>query len=99
MYAIQNIKTGEFVYGTDYRYPHSEKVFNQRTSTDRMLTYADYFEATEDFRHRGCGKDYRVVVLEPIEVKSVIKPDNGNRYMTYWEYQEFIKSGGLYIES
>ena len=32
MYAIQNIKTGKFVYGTDYRYRRSGKKHNQRTS-------------------------------------------------------------------
>lgn len=55
MYAIQNIKTGKFVYGTDRRYPKPGKKYNQRTSKDQMLTYADYYEAAGDFRHRGGG--------------------------------------------
>lgn len=69
MYAIQNIKTGKFVYGTDYRYPKR----NQRTSHDQMLTYADYESAKSDFIRRGCGKDYRIVVLKTIKVKRVIE--------------------------
>lgn len=45
MFAIQNIKTGKFLYGTDYRYrpPH------QRTSKTKMLTYSSIAEAAHDF--------------------------------------------------
>lgn len=98
MYAIQNIKTGKFVYGTDYRYFRPGKKHNQRTSKNQMLTYADYFQAAEDFRTRGCGKDYRIVVLKTVEVKRVIDFDMLDRYMTYWEYIDFQKSGGLIVE-
>ena len=73
MYAIQNIKTGKFVYGTDHRYPKPNKKFNQRTSHNQMLTYADYESAKSDFKTRGCGKDYRIVVLKTVEVKRVIE--------------------------
>ena len=73
MYAIQNIKTGKFVYGTDYRYQKPNKKYNQRTSRNQMLTYADYKSAKNDFRARGCGKDYRIVVLKTVEVKRVIE--------------------------
>ena len=85
MYAIQNIKTGKFVYGTDYRYGRMAKKHNQRTSKNKMLTYADYYEAAEDFRYRGCGKNYRIVVLKTVEVKGVIEFDMPDRYKTYWE--------------
>lgn len=88
MYAIQNIKTGKFVYGTDYRYRRPGKKHNQRTSKDQMLTYDDYFSAAEDFRTRGCGKDYRIVVLKTVEVKRVIDFDMPDRYLTYWEKVE-----------
>jgi len=98
MYAIQNIKTGKFVYGTDYRYRRPGKKHNQRTSKNKMLTYDDYYEAAQDFRSRGCGKDYRIVVLKTVEVKRVINFDMPDRYMTYWEYVELNKSGGLIIE-
>lgn len=67
MYAIQNIKTGKFVCGTDYRYwPR-----HQLTSKNRMLTYATPGEAKRDFMCRKCGKDYRIVVLKTVEVKRV----------------------------
>lgn len=55
MFAIQNIKTGKFLYCTDYRYrpPH------QRTSNTKMLTYSSIAEAAHDFWvKRKCGKDY-----------------------------------------
>lgn len=98
MYAIQNIKTGKFVYGTDYRYGRIGGKYNQRTSKNKMLTYDDYYAAAEDFWHRGCGKDYRIVVLKTVEVKRVVDFDKPDRYMTYWEYVELEKSGGLNIE-
>lgn len=68
MLAIQNIKTGKFVYGTDYRHypPH------QRTSYDQMLTYENLFFAENDFKKRRCGKDYRIVLLEPVKVHEII---------------------------
>ena len=72
MFAIHNIETGKFVYGTDYRYPKPKKKWNQRTSHDQMLTYSDYESAKSDFIRRGCGKDYRIVVLKTVEVKRVI---------------------------
>ena len=51
MFAIINVKTGEFVYGTDYRYhpPH------QRTSNRQMLTYPSEESARLDFLHRKFG--------------------------------------------
>ena len=68
MFAIQNIKTGKFVYGTDYRYfPR-----HQRTSFNQMLTYDEYYFAECDFLSRGCSKDYRIVELEPVKVKRVL---------------------------
>ena len=68
MYAIQNIKTGKFVYGTDYRYfPR-----HQRTSFNQMLTDDEYYFAECDFLSRGCSKDYRIVELEPVKVKRVL---------------------------
>jgi hypothetical protein len=72
MYAIQNIKTGKFVYGTDYRYSKPR----QRTSHNQMLTYADYESANCDFRTRRCCKAYKIVDVEVrkvIEVKRVVE--------------------------
>jgi hypothetical protein len=68
VYAIQNIKTGKFVYGTDYRYYPRR----QRTSFEKMLTYDELFFAENDFLCRCCGKDYRIVELEPVKVKCVL---------------------------
>lgn len=76
MYAIMNIKTGKFVYGTDYRKgtnPKNNRTFNQRTSKNKMLTYATIEEALDAINKRGCGNDYRVVVLKTIEVKRIIE--------------------------
>lgn len=70
MFAIQNRRTGKFVYGTDYcYYPR-----HQRTDFERMLTYDEYRFAEWDFLSRGCGKDYRIVELEPVKVKRVLPP-------------------------
>ena len=76
MFAIQNIETGKFVYGTDYRYnpPH------QRTSHNKALTYATRDYAKLDFMRRHCGKQYRVVCLKTIEVKQVIDFDSDGGY-------------------
>lgn len=76
MFAIQNIKTGKFVFGTDYRYypPH------QRTSFNQAVTYGMLAQAKSDFMHRGCGKDYRIVVLKTIEIKRIIDFDCDEGY-------------------
>ena len=51
MFAIQNIKTGKFVSGTDYRYfPR-----HQFTSFNKMLTYDNLSAAKADFNSRMCG--------------------------------------------
>lgn len=81
MFAIQNIKTGKFVYGTDYRYfpPH------QRTSRNQALTYDALAYAKSDFMNRKCGKQYRVVCLKTIEVKRVIDFDSEEGYDIFTE--------------
>lgn len=81
MSAIQNIKTGDFLYGTDYRYfpPH------QRTSRNQALTYDSLARAKADFRGRRCGKNYRVVCVKTLEVKRVINFDTKTGYEIYDE--------------
>lgn len=81
MYAILNIKTSKFLYGTDYRYfpPH------QRASRNRALTYDSLASAKADFRGRRCGKDYRVVCLKTIEVKRVIDFNTEDGYKIFNE--------------
>lgn len=76
MYAIQNIKTGKFLYGTDYRYfpPH------QRTSFEQMLTFDEYFYAECAFISRRCGRDYRIVELEKVKVKRVLPVVKDNKH-------------------
>lgn len=73
MYAIMNIKTGKFVYGTVFRRRRNTITFNQCTSKNKMLTYEDLEEAENAFKIRGCGNDYRIVVLKTIEVKRIIE--------------------------
>lgn len=70
MFAIQNQRTGKFVYGTDYRYYPR----HQRTDFERMRIYDEYHFAERDFLSRECGKDYRIVELEPVKVKRVLPP-------------------------
>lgn len=70
MFAIQNQRTGKFVYGTNYHYSPR----HQRTNFERMLTYDEYRFAESDFLSRRCGRDYRIVELEPVKVKRVFPP-------------------------
>lgn len=67
MYAIRNIKTGKFLYGTNFNYGHNI----QRTSFEQVLTFGDYDSAECAFLHRQCSRDYRIVELEPVKVKEV----------------------------
>ncbi len=73
MYAIMNIKTGKFVYSTYYTRRRNTRIYNQRTSKNKMITYADLEEAERAFKMRGCGNDYRIVVLKTIEVKRILE--------------------------
>ena len=82
MYAIQNVKTGKFVYGTDYRYSPRR----QRTSKNQMVTFMDLHSCQVDFLHRGSGKDYSIVVLKTVEIKRVLE--------TPRSYEE-LKNGSL----
>jgi hypothetical protein len=64
MYAIKNIITQQWVYGTDFRYnPH-----HQRISDRQALTWENEVEANLQFKHRQCGKDYKVVEVEFNEI-------------------------------
>ena len=61
-YAIKNVRTGRFVYGTDYRYnpPH------QRTSSFRALVFDDFGSAQLARQLRKCTSYYKIV---PVEIK------------------------------
>ncbi len=85
MYAIQNIETGEYLYGTDFGYgPDS---CQQRTSLEQMLTFDRLRYAKADFIRRQCGNAYRIVRLKPPEVARVIDFDGSNGY-DYWVWEE-----------
>ena len=72
----EDIKTGKFVYGTDYRYfPR-----HQRTSRTQMRTYNCLNHARADFISCGCGNDYRIVCLKSVEVERVIEFDSPDGY-------------------
>lgn len=78
MYAIQNKRTKKFVYGTDYRMtPH-----RQFTSKDEMLTFEYLDSCEQEFEHRQCGKEYRIVEVE-ITVKDKIE-----KRETLWNYDK-----------
>ena len=84
MYAIQNIETGEFLFGTDFGYgPGSCR---QRTSLEQMLTYDRLRYAKVDFIHRQCGNEYRIVRIKAPEVERVIDFDTPAGYdCDVWE--------------
>lgn len=69
-YAIKNLKTGKFMWGTDYRYnpPH------QRTSDKTAMLYPSYSSAALDFGLRRCGKHYDVV---PVTVNEIVEEYDG----------------------
>lgn len=64
-YAIQNKRTGKFVYGTDYRYG---KTAHQFTDEEIGLLFASRSEAELIMQSRRCGKCYHVVEVEPLKV-------------------------------
>ncbi|MCQ2053522.1 MAG: hypothetical protein MJZ03_06295 [archaeon] len=67
MYAIRNIITGKFLYGTDYRYnpPH------QRTSFKEMKTYESLAKAKSDLKHRRCNSNYQIVEVN-VKVTAIV---------------------------
>lgn len=77
MYAIQNIRTGEFVYTTDYRHCPPKQLGDR----NRMLTYSSYLMALVDYEVRKCGKDYRIVELGKIKVKRIFKRERSADYV------------------
>ena len=64
-YAIQNKITGEFVYGTDYRY---RPTAHQFTEPEVGLMFTSRYDAEIIMKSRRCGKSYRVVEVEPLKV-------------------------------
>ena len=84
MYAIQNIRTGKFLCGTDFDY--GPGLCRQRTSMDEMVTFGCLRYAKVDFLRRQCGKDYRIVRVKKPEVERIIAFDTPDGYDCYvWE--------------
>lgn len=72
MYAIINIRTKKWLCGTNYGTNGYYLVHpRQFTSSDKMLTYSTPGEADHDMIMRKCGKDYRIVEIQPI-IKNVL---------------------------
>ena len=65
MYAIQNIRNGKFLNGTDF----SASPYKQRTSRRHATLFGDKATAFEEFARRKCGPDYRVVSLTATEAR------------------------------
>lgn len=65
LYAIQNIKNGKFLNGTDF----STTPYKQRTSKRHATIFSGKENAFAEFSKRMCGPDYRVVSLTTAEVK------------------------------
>ena len=78
MYAIQNIETSEFLYGTDFGYGPSS--CRQRTSLEQMMTFRGLFDAKVEFIRRQCGNGYRIVRVKTPEVERVIDFDTPAGY-------------------
>lgn len=84
MYAIQNVKTGKFLFGTDFGYGSGS--CRQKTSLEQMMTFDCLRYAKADFLHRQCGEEYRIVRLKPPEVERIIDYDGPDGYDCYvWE--------------
>lgn len=64
VYAIKNTRTGKWMYGTDFR----RNPRTQRTSSEKAMLFDEEMDAVEQFRYRQCGKDYKVVEVELVEV-------------------------------
>lgn len=67
MFAIQNKITGQWVYGTNYRFSPPR----QRISNRQALTYEERSYAESDFQTRRCNKDYAVVEVTLNIIKDV----------------------------
>ena len=63
-WAIKNTKTGEWLYGTNFGNGRN----TQNTSHNRIQTWESKILAEVEFRWRKCGRDYKVVPVEIVEV-------------------------------
>lgn len=64
MYAIINIRTKKFLYGTNFRVSPC----TQRISTDKAMLFGDTLEAEMEFKRRGCNNSTYKIVEVKLEV-------------------------------
>ena len=69
MYVIMNIKTGEYVWGTDFNY----SPYRQRISDSCAIIFETEEDVRREFKRRQCDKDYRMCkvkldILETLEI-------------------------------
>jgi len=84
VYAIQNIETGEFLYGTDFG--HGPDSCRQKTGLEHMLTFDSLRYAKVEFIRRQCDISYRIVRVKRSEVERVIGFDTAGGYdCDVWE--------------
>lgn len=74
-WVIKNMRTGKYVYGTDYRYCKRR----QRTSHNMALTFESYYDANREYFHRKCGKAYKIVKMEMQETGIALNADASKR--------------------
>lgn len=65
IYAIQNKKTGKFVSSTDYVSGRFARDFKD---SDAAVLFTWSFTAELVMHSRGCGEQYQVVEVKPLEV-------------------------------
>ncbi|GKQ42933.1 hypothetical protein RD055328_08560 [Companilactobacillus sp. RD055328] len=65
MYAIKNIRTGKWLYGTNFR----RIPYWQMTSFEMALTEERLSEIKYQFTRRRCGKNYKIVKVKLSEVR------------------------------
>ena len=63
-WAIKNSNTGKWLYGT--KYGHGQNT--QNTSYNRIQTWETKELAEIEYLYRKCGKEYKVVQVEIVEV-------------------------------
>ena len=71
-YAIWNNKYKKWLYGTDFRCNPYRQILNE----DTPKLWAEEMSALWEFERRGCGKEYKVVLVEVISICEV-KCDEG----------------------
>jgi hypothetical protein len=69
MWAIRNNRTKKWLYGTNFDRNGRPQ---QRTSSERVMTWDEYSSAEIEYQRRKCGKDYKIV---PVKIEEVNRED------------------------